>query len=151
MGRGWAKKGHRLKIPTTSQHQKRLNVFGWVAPLLGKQGMVRTLNGDRQGFLRCLRQLYRRIPRKIIWLYVDNARWHKGEEVRAFLKAHRRLRLRYLPPYQPALNGQERIWRRVRYEITTNRFFDDLEAIWDAIQQTVRHWSPRKIRQLCHV
>jgi len=140
-----------LKVLTTSQHQKRLNVFGWVAPLMGKQGIVRTANGDRSGFLRCLKPLYSRIRRKTIWLYVDNACWHKGAAVRAFLKAHPRLRLGYLPPYQPALNMQERIWRRVRYECTTNRYFEELDDIWTAVHKTVDQWTPGKIRKLCRI
>ncbi|MCI0597230.1 MAG: IS630 family transposase [candidate division Zixibacteria bacterium] len=151
VGRGWAKKGKRLKIPTTSQHHARLNVFGWVAPLLGRQGMVRTPKGDRRGFLKCLGHLCRTIKRKTIWLYVDNARWHKGPLVERFLTKHPRLHLCYLPPYQPALNMQERVWRRVRYEATTNRYFDHLGAIWHTVKNTTRCWSSSKIRRLCHI
>jgi hypothetical protein len=49
--------------------------------------------------------------------------------VEGFLKTHARLRLDYMPRYQPGLNPQERIWRRVRHEATTNRWFEDLDAI----------------------
>ncbi len=110
LGLGWAKKGKRLRIPTTSQHRQRLNVFGWVAPLLGRKGVLRQPLGNREGFLNCLKQLYRRLKGYTLWLYVDRARWHRGEEVDIFLREHRRLRLRYLPCYQPGLNLQERYW-----------------------------------------
>ena len=49
VGRGWGKRGERLRIPTTSQHHERLNVSGWVAPLLGRYGMIRTPRGNREG------------------------------------------------------------------------------------------------------
>ncbi|MGH7376616.1 MAG: IS630 family transposase [Candidatus Methylomirabilales bacterium] len=151
IGRGWAKRGQRLRIPTTSQHRERLNLSGWVAPLLGRSGMVKTPRGNRAGFLRGLRHLSRTLRGYTIWLYVDRASWHRGEEVEGFLKTHGRLRVDYLPRYQPALNPQERIWRRIRYEATTNRWFADLEAIWKTIRRTTHSWSPQKIRRLCHI
>lgn len=147
---GWAKKGERLRIPTTSQHRMRLNVFGWVAPLLGRKGIIRVPNGNRDGFLQCLKHLYKRLKgHNIIWLYVDRAKWHIGEEIDNFLKTHRRLRLEYLPPYQPGLNSQERLWRQVRYEATTNRWFESLDDIWKAVQKTNRSWSLKKVKRIC--
>lgn len=151
LGRGWSKKGRRLKVLTTSQHQKRLNVSGWVAPLLGRNGMVRTEKGNSVGFLKVLKHLYQTLRHRTIWLFVDRARWHRGEIIEQFLKTHSRLRLEYLPPYQPGLNMQERIWRRVRYESTTNRWFDDLEDVWNVVQKTKRSWSTQKIKRLCNI
>jgi transposase len=151
LGRGWARIGQRLRVATTSQHRKRLNLSGWVAPLLGRYGMVQTERGDRQGFVKVLRHLYRRLQGYTIWLYVDQARWHKGDSVDHFLISHRRLHLEYLPAYQPGLNMQERIWRQVRYEATTNRWFEELDLIWYSIRKTMRSWSPAKIRRLCNL
>lgn len=148
---GWAKAGKRLRIPTTSQHRQRLNLFGWVAPLLGRQGLMRWPQGNREGFLNSLKQIYRRLRGYTIWLYVDRAQWHRGDEVEHFVQTHTRLRLDYLPPYQPGLNPQERIWRQVRYEATTNRWFENLELIWDTVQNTTRAWSPTKIKRLCKI
>ena len=122
-----------------------------MAPLLGRSGVVRMPHGDRAGFLQTLRQLSRRLRGYTIWLYVDGAGWHKGDEVADFLRTHPRLRLDYLPRYQPALNPQERVWRRIRYEATTNRWFADLDAIWATVQGTRRSWSPQKLKRLCHI
>lgn len=126
-------------------------MFGWVAPLLGQLGIVRAPNGDRQAFLACLKHLYRRLKRYTIWLYVDGAGWHKGQEITDFLQKHPRLRLEYLPRYQPGLNAQERVWRRVRYEATTNRWFESLEDTWKTIQKTTRSWTRKKIQSLCKI
>lgn len=149
LGRGWAKIGKRLRIPTNSQHHKRLNIFGWIAPLLGRVGMIKTPTGNREEFLGCLKDLYRKLRKYTIWLYVDQARWHKGKEIEIFIKTHRRLRIEYLPPYQPALNMQERVWRQIRYEATTSRYFENLDAIWDTVQHTAHSWTRSKIKQLC--
>lgn len=151
LGRVWALIGKRLKVPTTSQHRKRLNVSGWVAPLLGRAGMIQTERGNREGFLKVLRHLYSQLRGYTIWLYVDRARWHRGDPIREFLKKHKRLRIVYLPSYQPALNMQERIWRQIRYESTTNRWFDNLDAIWATVQRTLDSWSKHKVRRLCNI
>ena len=151
LGMGWAKRGRRFRIPTTSQHRTRLNIFGWVASFLGKTGLIRHPQGNREGFLLCLRQLYRRLKGYKIWLYVDRARWHKGEDIDIFLENHRRLSIEYLPCYQPGLNVQERIWRRVRYESTTNYWFSTLEETWITGSKTVHSWTPAKIKRLCNV
>lgn len=98
-----------------------------------------------------LKALYRRLQGYRVWLYVDGASWHKGDEIRRFLHTHRRLHLEYLPAYQPALNPQERVWRRIRYEATTNRWFENLDAIWDTIHHTTHSWSPKKMERLCHI
>jgi transposase len=151
LSRGWGKIGQRLRILTTSQHRERLNISGWVAPLLGRYGMIKTQRGDRQGFLDVIRHLYRRLKGHTIWLYVDGARWHKGELIDQFIHKHSRLHIEYLPPYQPGLNMQERIWRRVRYESTANCWFDNLDATWFSVQRTTCAWSPQKIKRLCNL
>jgi transposase len=112
---------------------------------------VRLPRGDRTSFLQTLRDLYTRLRGDTLWLAVDGAGWHKGQAVDAFLRTHPRLRLECLPRYPPALNPQERVWRRIRYEATTNRWFPDLDAIWTAVVKTHCAWSPQKLKRLCHV
>jgi len=151
VGRVWGRIGQRVRVPTTSQHRERLNVFGWVAPLLGRHGMIRVPKGNVDGFLQVLRAMRTRLRGKIIHLFVDGAGWHKGPKVRAYLATHPEIRLEYLPRYQPGLNPQERIWRQLRYERTTNHWFLDLDQTWAAIRDTSRRWSPAKIMRLCHL
>lgn len=112
---------------------------------------MRHPQGNRAGFIACLKRLYRQLQGYTIWLYVDRARWHRGEEVDLFMKTHIRLHLEYLPCYQPGLNLQERIWRQVRYEATTNRWFESLEDIWKTIQKTTHTWTPNKVKRLCKI
>ena len=149
LGRGWAPKGQRLRVPTTSQHRQRLNLSGWVAPLLGKKGLICTARGNTEGFLEILQHIWKKLSSYDIWLYVDRASWHKGEKVRLFLESHMAIHLEYLPPYQPALNPQERLWRQGRYEVTSNAWFYDLDTLHEKFLTTVYHWSNRKIKKLC--
>jgi transposase len=98
-----------------------------------------------------LRHLRRALRGYIVWLYVDRAVWHRGDEVNTFLASHREVHLEYLPTYQPGLNPQERIWRQTRYDATTNQYFEKLDDIWDAVCGRARHWSPSMVKRLCHI
>jgi len=149
LGRGWCKIGQRLRVPTTSQHRQRLNVSGWVAPLLGKHGLIRTARGNTEGFLAVLEDICKQLVGYQIWLYVDRASWHKGDRVRLFLECHQSIHLEYLPPYQPALNPQERLWRQARYEVTRNVWFRELDTLYAEFYQTVTQWPQAKIKRLC--
>ena len=151
LGYGWAKKGQRLRVPTTSQHHQRLNLSGWVAPLLGKKVLIRTAQGNTEGFLEILQHIWKKLSSYDIWLYVDRAPWHKSEKVQLFLESHKEIHLGYLPSYQPALNPQERIWRQGRYEVTRNTWFYDLDTIHEKFHKTICHWSPKKIKRLCMI
>jgi transposase len=149
--RVWTRPGQRRRVPTRSEHRQRLNVFGWVAPLTGWHGLLRLPRGNTRAFLTLLRRLRHRLRGKRIHLYVDRAPWHRGLLVDAYLAAHPDLRLDYLPSYQPGLNPQERIWRQIRYERTSNRWFSDLDQTWIAIRDSSRRWSLQKIRRLCNI
>ncbi len=69
----------------------------------------------------------------------------------SFVKTHVRLHLKCPPGYQPALNLEERLWRQLRYEATTNHWFETLDAIWESIQTTTRSCSPNKVKGLCNI
>lgn len=118
---------------------------------MGRRGVVRTSKGDHKGFLKVLKQIWHLFKGYKVWIYVDRAPWHKGDEVREFIIRHKELRLKYLPAYQPGLNQQERVWRQVRYEATTNQWFEDIEDIWEAVVDNFQHWSPKKVKQLCNM
>ena len=79
---------------------------------------------------------------------MDGAPSHKGREVQDFLGQHPEIQMEYLPPYHPELNVQERVWRHIRYTVTTNRYHPTVDLIERAIRGAQRRWKPDKIRQL---
>ncbi len=145
------RRGTRTRVPTASTHRQRLNCFGWVAPLPGWHGLIRIARGDTAGFVTLLRRLTQRFAGHRLYLYVDGARWHKGEPVDAFLADHPEVDLDYLPAYHPELNPVDRLWKVLRYEATTNRYFATLADLWRAIRTEQRRWSPRRIASICSV
>jgi transposase len=151
LGRIWVKKGTQPTVLTKSQHQKRLNVFGWVDPVHGKHGMIKQPKGNTDGFLAMLSVILTRYKAVMIELWVDQARWHKGKRVLEFLSCHKRLRLEYIPKYHPELNFQERLWRIMRYEETTNTYYETFEDMDMAVFSRSRKWKPNMVLSICQV
>lgn len=78
-------------------------------------------------FLTFLDQLLSRHKDKKIHLILDNAKYHKGPEVRKWLEGkENRIELHYLPPYSPEFNATEYVWKETRRKTTHNRFFNTL-------------------------
>ena len=151
LGRVWVKKGTQPTVWTKSQHHERLNVFGWVDPVSGRHGMIKRPKGNTNGFLAMLKVILRRYKHAAIELWVDHARWHKGKRIVEFLSFHKRLRIAYIPKYHPELNFQERVWRIMRYEETTNTYYETFEQLDTAVFNRSQRWKPKKILSLCHV
>jgi transposase len=152
LGRMWFKKGKKQPvIYTKSQHQKRVNVIGWVNPVDGQHGMIKCERGNTDSFLRFLKYIACRFKDKIVALWVDGPRWHKGKRVQIFQKENSHVNIHYIPPYHPKLNYQEILWRTLRYEETTNVYFENIEDLERAIFSRSRRWKPGKIQSLCHL
>lgn len=149
LGRVWVKKGTQPYVPTKSEHRKRLNVFGWVDPVQGRHGMIRQEKGNTDGFLGTLKEILRRYKTRID-LWVDQARFHKGKRVSQFLTEHKRLSIDYILKYHPELNVQEALWRTMRYEETTNTYYETMEELVLAVFHRSQRWKPKKMRSLCH-
>ena len=145
------KRGTRIQVPTKSQHRQRLNLFGWVEPVRGWYGFLRIPKGNRVGFLKFLQALHRRFTGWRIYLYVDKAKWHHGTEVDSFLAEHPHFDLDYLPTYHPELNLADRLWKQLRYETTTDKYFETIDDIFHAIRKQQRYWRPQKIMSLCKI
>lgn len=151
LGRIWAKKGSCPFVLTRSQTHKRLNVFGWVDPVRGRHGMVRQEKGNTDGFVAFLKTIVYRFKGVAIDLWVDNARWHKGQRVEQFLAQHSQLCINYIPKYHPELNLQEILWRTMRYEETTNTYYGIFDELVIAIFKRSQCWKPKKILSLCQL
>ncbi len=113
--------------------------------------MVRQGKGNTEGFLGMLKVILNRYRESLIELFVDHARWHKGNRVGEFLAQHRRVAINYIPKYHPELNSQEILWRTMRYEETTDTYYETLEELTRCVFMRSRSWRPAKILSLCHL
>ncbi|TWI93177.1 DDE superfamily endonuclease [Roseibium hamelinense] len=76
----------------------------------------------------------------VIW---DNAAYHKGPDVRAFLaRPECRIHLIQLPPYCPHLNPIERLWAVMHQFVTHNRHYPTQKLFANAILKFFRETIP---------
>lgn len=103
----WAPKGCQPQLFSDSIRE-RVNLCG-VVDINTMDAMVQKIpKGNAENFisfLRWLRDLYPKHSR--IWLYVDNARWHKAQTVKDYLAQQNTIVLKFFPPYSPELNPME--------------------------------------------
>lgn len=148
--KGWIKKGLRKEIPTNGS-QKRLNILG--ALDLEKMKLhnqsYETINGAN--IIAFLVYLLGVMPRGIIHVILDQARYHTCKEVKGWLFLNPRIRLHYLPSYSPNLNAIEPCWK-IMHEHTTNNIYhpsfkDFTEKIFGFLnhtfQEKARSWTDR--------
>ena len=77
--------------------------------------------------------------KRIIHVIWDNAAYHKGPDVWAFLsRKNCRVHLIQLPPYCPHLNPIERLWAVVHQHVTHNRGYPTQKQFTEAILKFFR-------------
>lgn len=95
---------------------------------------------------------------KKYYLVMDNAPWHKKakrlikeNEFRLYQDINDSVVFVYLPPYSPDLNPIEQVWRKVRREITHNRFFKSIASLNDKLLTYFRSLRPpsEELKSLC--
>jgi transposase len=151
LGRVWVKKGTQPYVYTRSSHSYRLNVYGWVDPVSGRHGMMKHARGNTVGFVAFLRRIATTFRQTAVELWVDQAKWHKAPEVLELLAEERTLTISYIPKYHPELNLQERLWKTMRYEETTNTYYDTATHLEHSVMKRSQRWRPAKLKALCHL
>ena len=74
-----------------------------------------------------------------------------GPGVPEFLSDHPNLNIHYLPPYHPKLNYQERLWHMLRYEETTNTYYETMMHLEAAVFSRSQRWNPLKVKRICQL
>jgi transposase len=121
---GWVKTGSNPAVPTTAG-RGRVNIHGALNLETFDAPSVEPTTVDGISAAQLLTKIEARNPEKrIIHVIWDNAAYHKGPDVRAFLaRPDCRIHLIQLPPYCPHLNSIERLWAVMHQQVTHNRFY----------------------------
>lgn len=150
--RGWYPRGHNIKVncPITKE---KVGVCGAVNPRDGQLFSLIFDGFDSDTFVYYLKWIIGKFSkRKKIVLILDNSSSHKSNKVAEFVNKHKkRLELFFLPPYSPELNPVERVWKNLRYRVTHNTFFENLEALENAVVEYLKeHAKPNeRLTSLC--
>jgi transposase len=113
--------------------RKRFNVLGAIDAVTRElTAVTNETSVDATAVCELLRKLSARYPGLPLTLVLDNARYRRCEPVRT-LAAELRIELLYLPSCSPNLNLIERLWKFVKKEVLTCRYYDDFTRFTAAI------------------
>jgi len=135
--------------------RKTVALFGAVQPGAGRLATRFEPQFNAVTFEAFLRQLLRHRARgRRLGAILENATYHYARALEPFLTAHREvLRLLFLPPYSPALNPIERVWKLARRLCTHNRYFPQLDELVEAVADQMAAWhNPNPVlHRLCGI
>jgi transposase len=142
---GWARKGSNPAIQTTSG-RGRVNIHGALNLETFDAPFVEPTTVDGVSSVQLLAKIEARNPdKRIIHVIWDNAPYHKGPDVRAFLsRKNCRIHLIQLPPYCPHLNPIERLWAVMHSHVTHNRHYPTQKHFANAILNFMREVLPKE-------
>ena len=153
---GWVRKGAKPAIQTTSG-RGRVNIHGALNLETFDAPFVEPTTVDGISAVQLLAKIEARNPdKRIIHVIWDNAPYHKGADVRAFVsRKNCRIHLTQLPPYCPHLNPPsrafnmpclviiERLWAVMHQHVTHNRFYPTQKMFAKAILKFLRETIPK--------
>lgn len=130
-GYGWIKKGHEVKLPTTTM-QKPLNING-ATNINTLRGIFHykeaSLTSDDTADL--LLWLRKKQPKGRIYLVCDRGGCYTAKAVKAFAKSLG-ITMVYLPPYSPNLNIIERLWLFLKKNVLHNQYYESYDLFCQA-------------------
>src|SRR5271166_1559775 len=117
----WAPKDIQLAVPQTSGRQ-RLNIHGAIDLETGKTRMIEAATVNAMSTIMLLMAIEKMYPgKRLIHLFVDNARYHHAKLVQAWLaRPECRIKLHFIPAYCPHLDPIERLWGLMHKHVTHN-------------------------------
>ena len=121
---GWIYKGEEKQLKSNSGRQ-RLNLNGVIDidTLDITVTMPATVNA--QSMIELGKKVLKKYQgTKTIYWIVDNAKYHRAKIFKAWLKAHPRIKILFLPSYSPNLNLMERLWKFFNEKVRCNKYFE---------------------------
>jgi transposase len=148
----WGPKGVQIAVPQSSARQ-RLNIHGAIDLETGKTRMIEAVTVNAISMIMLLRAIEAMYPdKRLIHLFVDNARYHHAKLVQAWLaRPDCRIQLHFIPTYCPHLDPIERLWGLMHKHITHNRCHETFADFKAAILTFLREEVPRKRTTYCDV
>ena len=149
--RSWSIKGKSV-VFDKNPARGHIKVFGSIELFTGR--LIYSTEKDKlsaKRFVKFLKHIVRRYnSQQNIDIILDNATYHKGEVLDDLLKYNPNITLHNLPRRSPHLNPIEKLWKKIKYHKTHNRFFSNLDSLELAIRTGLADFqeSRSKVRSL---
>ena len=123
-GYGWIKKGKDKELKSNTG-RSRFNVHGAMnAETLETTVVVSEDSVNSESTINLFEYLEMTYPLAVvIYVILDNARYHFSEPVQAWLK-NSRVKAIFLPAYSPELNLIERLWKIFKKHVLYNQYYE---------------------------
>ena len=125
-GKGWIKKGKEKGVASNTGRD-RLNINGACNAATGEVIIQPSEVINAQSTVALFKKIESRKKRGLIYIIADNAKYYRSKVVSEYVKANKRIRLVFLPPYSPNLNVIERLWKMYKKEILYNKYYPKFE------------------------
>jgi hypothetical protein len=144
----WAPKEVTVAVDQTSGRD-RLNIHGALDLETGRTRMIEVVTVNALSTIALLVAI--EYPaRRIIPVFLDNARYHHARAVQDWLALPgRRIRLHFVPAYCPHLNPIERLWGLMHKTVTHNRCYATYNGFCQAVLGFLRRDVPNRWNTLC--
>jgi transposase len=121
----WIAKGQEKEIPSNTG-RVRVNINGAINPANPTEVVTHEcLSIDAASTIVWLKLIENAYPhKKVIHLFVDNARYYRSKLVQEYLEKSR-IQMQFLPPYSPNLNPIERLWKFLKKEVIKSDYTPD--------------------------
>ncbi len=142
--RVWAEKGKPLEIKV-KQGYKNFYIYSSVCPQTGDSFSLFMPEVNTAMMNVYLKELSKTFSDKNIMLIMDQASWHKSNDL---IKVNN-IKFKFLPPYSPELNPVEKLWWWLRKEKTHNKIFKNLDAMMEALASEFQKLTHTRFKTLC--
>lgn len=127
-GYAWGKRNERVEV-TVGNYKQRQTFYGALDAISGEMHLATYPKAESAATTDFLTELMYRYPKAKLTICWDNAKWHTGEEVRAFLRRLNdgqlpeewRLTLFAFAPNDPEQNPIEEVWRQAKTKLRQQR------------------------------
>ena len=124
----WQKRGIRTEA-IKQQAFESTYFYGAINPLTGERHSLLFLTCDNYCTSLFLESLSESVSSdKLIILIMDQAGWHKSQD----LKVPKNIKLFHLPPYSPQLNPIGHLWQYIKKKYLSNRVLESYQDILNA-------------------
>lgn len=127
-GYAWGKRNERVEV-AVGNYKQRQTFYGALDAISGEMHLATYPKAESAATTDFLTELMYRYPKAKLTICWDNAKWHTGEEVRAFLRRLNdgqppeewRLTLFAFAPNDPEQNPIEEVWRQAKTKLRQQR------------------------------
>jgi hypothetical protein len=143
--RCWAPPGIRPRVPAQLVREYGY-AYAAVAPALGQMVSLILPETSTTMMNLFLEQVSQTFPTHFIGMQVDQAGWHRSQELR--IPAN--IRLVSQPAHSPELNPVEHVWDELREKCFHNRVFSSLDGVIEMLCQGLTDLAddPQRLRSL---